>query len=191
MLNPVPWRSKAVMKRVLAVLAVLTAVPLAALAQKPVTHSATVETTATIVAIDHSTRFVALRNKDGETESFYATPEVKRFDELKPGDTVTFRYEESIVYKVRKPGKAASAPVSAEPKIVRGTGPRPGGTLSRSETATVTVKAVDLEAPSVTVLTEDGRTVGFKVADKKNLDGVKAGDKVEITYSEALIVSVK
>jgi Cu/Ag efflux protein CusF len=45
--------------------------------------------------------------------------------------------------------------------------------------------------PSITVLTEDGRTVTFRVDDKKVLDGVKAGDRVEVTYTQALAVSVK
>ena len=43
----------------------------------------------------------------------------------------------------------------------------------------------------MTVLTEDGRTVSFKVEDKKNLKDVKVGDKVEVTYTEAVMISVK
>ena len=45
--------------------------------------------------------------------------------------------------------------------------------------------------PSITVLTEDGRTVSFKVEDKNNLKDVKPGDKVEVTYTEAVMISVK
>jgi hypothetical protein len=45
--------------------------------------------------------------------------------------------------------------------------------------------------PSVTVLTEDGRTVGLKVEEEKNLEDVNVGDKVEITYTEAVMISVK
>jgi len=179
------------MKRALALMAVLAAVPLAALAQKPVTQTEGVEVTAKIESIDHTSRLVTLKDSDGETETIYAPPEVKRFNELKVGDTVTFRYYESIAYKLRRPGEAASAPASDKPTLTRGTGPRPGGTLSQQETATVTIKAVDLKAPSVTVLTADGRTVSFKVKDKMNLQGVKAGDKVEITYTEAVMISVK
>ena len=59
------------------------------------------------------------------------------------------------------------------------------------KTATVVVKAIDMQAPSITVQTEDKRTVSFKVEDKKNLKDVKAGDKVEITYTEAVMISVK
>jgi Cu/Ag efflux protein CusF len=33
--------------------------------------------------------------------------------------------------------------------------------------------------------------VSFKVEDQKNLKDVKVGDKVEITYTEAVMISVK
>ena len=84
------------MKRTLAVLAVLVALPLVARAQKPVTQTDSVEVTAKIEAIDKTARLVTLKDKDGEMETIKCGPEVKRFDELKVGDTVTFRYYESI-----------------------------------------------------------------------------------------------
>jgi hypothetical protein len=158
------------MKRTLAVLAVLVALPLVARAQKPVTQTDAVEVTAKIEAIDKTARLVTLKGKDGDTETIKCGPEVKRFDELKVGDTVTFRYYESIAYAIRKPGQPSGLP---------------------AQTATVTIKTIDAKVPSITVLTEDGRTVSFKVEDKKNLKDVKAGDKVEITYTEAFMISVK
>ena len=179
------------MKKTLVVLAVLAALPLVALAQKPVTETDAVEITAKIEAIDRTARLVTLTDKDGDTETIYCGPEVKRFDELKVGDSVTFRYYESIALEVRKPGQPSGLPKQTEPTLTRGTGPKPSGTIAQQATATVTIKAIDLKGPSVTVLSEDGRTLDFKVEDKKNLDGVKAGDKVEITYTQALMISVK
>ena len=58
-------------------------------------------------------------------------------------------------------------------------------------TRTVTVKAVDLQTPSITVVTDDGRTVTRKVENKKNLEGVKVGDKIDITYTQAVVVAVE
>ena len=179
------------MKKTLAALAVFTVLPLVAFAQKPVTQTDMVEMSAKIEAIDKTSRLVMLKGKDGDTQTIYAGPEVKRFDELKVGDTITFRYYESMAYVIRKPGQAASAPVSDDPKIVRGTGPKPSATVSQQLTATVTIKAIDAKVPSVTVLTDDARTLSLKVEEKKNLQGLKAGDKVEVTYTEAFMVSVK
>ncbi len=179
------------MKKTLVLLAVLLALPLVAQAQKPVTQTEAVEMTATIEAIDHTGRMVTLKDKDGEEETIYCGPEVKRFDELKVGDTVTFKYYESIAYAIRKPGQPSGLPKTGEPKVVHGTGARPGGTIAQQETATVTIKAIDPKVPSVTVLTDDGRKASFKVQDKKNLEGVKVGDKVEVTYTQAVMITVK
>ena len=179
------------MKKTLAALAVLVALPLVARAQKPVDRTEAIELTTKIEAIDKTARLITLKDQDGETETIHCGPEVKRFDELKVGDTITFRYYESTAYAIRKPGQPSGLPAETGRTVTRSEGPRPGGTIAEQETATVTIKAIDAKVPSVTVLTEDGRTVGFKVEDKNNLKDVKAGDKVEITYTVAVMISVK
>ena len=160
-----------------------------ALAQKPVTQGASVTETATIVAIDSANRLITLKDKDGITDTIVAGPEVKRFSELKVGDVVTFRYYESVVYAIQKPGD--KAPVPAAAGLVRSTGPKPGGTLSEQLTAVVTIQEIDAKVPSVTIKTEDGNVMSFKIEDPKNLAGVKVGDKVQITYTRALAISVE
>jgi Cu/Ag efflux protein CusF len=55
----------------------------------------------------------------------------------------------------------------------------------------VTVKAVDMNAPSITVVTQDGRTMTRRIADKKNLEGVSPGDRIDITYSQAVVISAE
>ena len=162
--------------------------PAHASAQKPVTKSAEVSKTFTIVAIDQSSRLVTLRDDQGVSETIACGPEVKRFDALKVGDKVTFRYHESLVHAIRKAG-APAAP-SAGAAITRAPGDKPGGTISAEMTATVTINAIDPAVPSVGITTSDGRKMSFKVEDRKNLEGVKVGDQVEITYTQALAVSV-
>lgn len=178
------------MKRIFAAMLLFGAAPLFALAQKPVTDGDIVEMTAEIVAIDHDARLITLTDEDGESETIFAGPEVKRFDELKVGDKVTFRYYESIVSQIRKPGDSAPAP-SGDPTLVRGTGAKPSATMSQQATATVTITELDPKMGSVTVKTEEGRTMSFKVDDKKNLKGVKVGDRVDITYTAAVMITVK
>jgi Cu/Ag efflux protein CusF len=165
--------------------------PFAAFGQKAISESDVVELTAEIVAIDNEARMITLEDEDGNVESVFAGPEVKRFSELKVGDKVTFRYYESLVSQIRKAGATAPPQRTGMPTLVRGTGPKPGGTMSQQLSATVTVKAIDINVPSVTVTLEDGRTMSFKVEDKKNLEGVKVGDKVDITYTAAVMITVK
>jgi DNA helicase TIP49 (TBP-interacting protein) len=171
----------------IALLTLALAVPGIASAQPAVSKSNTIRGTATIQAIDKTTRAITLKTKDGE-ETFRAGPDMTRFNELKVGDTIDVTYIESVVLRVRKPGETATA-TTGDVALTRSTG-TPGGTLSTQVNTTVTVKAIDPSVPSITVVTEDGRTVSRKVEDKKNLEGVKVGDKIGITYTEALLVSV-
>jgi Cu/Ag efflux protein CusF len=156
---------------------------------KPVSQAAVVSETSVIEAIDSTNRTVTLKNDDGTLDTIYCGPEVQRFDALKVGDKVTFRYHESVVYAIQKLG--AAAPSTDKSAITRTKGPKPGGTISRQMTATVTVLAIDQTTPSITISTEDGSKMSFKVEDKKNLEGVKVGDKVQITYTQALAISVE
>jgi Cu/Ag efflux protein CusF len=173
-----------------ALLAFALALPSVARGQNPVTRSNTVRGSATIQAIDSTTRSVTLRTKDGEEDTFRVSPDMARFNELKVGDTVNFTYVESVVFQVRKAGGAAPAATTGQAAITATDAKKPGGTLAAQLQTTVTVKAINPSVPSVTVTTADGRTVTRKIQDKKNLEGLKVGDKVDITYTEALLMSV-
>jgi Cu/Ag efflux protein CusF len=161
---------------------------LAAAAQKPVSIAEVVSATFTIEAIDHNSRVVTLKDKDGLSADVLCGPEVQRFDALKVGDRVTFQYHESLVTAIRQPGAAAKPADAAS--VTRTPGTQPGGTIARQMTAVVTLNAVDAKVPSVTITTANGRKMSFKVENAKNLEGYKAGDKVEVTYTQALAVSV-
>lgn len=175
--------------RVGMVAALLSIPPAAWAAQKPVSVADVVTATFTIEAIDHATRIVTLKDKDGISEDLLCGPEVKRFDALKVGDKVTFRYHESLVSAIRRPGSAPKAPETGA--ITRTPGTKPGGTIAQQMTATVTIEAIDAKVPSVTVKSADGRKLSFRIEDKKNLEGYKAGDKVEVVYTQALAVNVE
>lgn len=156
---------------------------------KPVTQGQQVSTTSVIEAIDSTNRLVTLKNADGTTDTIYCGPEVKRFDALKVGDKVTFRYYESIVYAIAP--AAAAAQSTSLPQIVRSAGAKPGATISQQQTAVVTIAAIDPKIPSVTITTGDGGKLSFKVDNKKNIEGRKVGEKVQITYTQAFAITVE
>jgi Cu/Ag efflux protein CusF len=161
-----------------------------AFAQKSVEQAGSVSKTATITAIDHTNRVVTLKDDKGNVEDIKCGPEVKRFDELKVGDTVTFSYHAAVVYQIAKPGETGtSAPESVS--AVRGQGPKPSGAYTRQQKVTVTVEAIDPAVPSITVRAPNGNTMSAEVKDKKNLEGVKVGDKIDITYTEAMMIMVE
>jgi Cu/Ag efflux protein CusF len=158
-------------------------------AQKPVTVSDVVTATFTIEAINSTTRVITLKAKDGKLEEMYCGPECERFDALKVGDIVTFRYRESVASALRKPGQAVRPTETSS--LTRAPGNKPGGTMAQQVTATVTIMAIDPKVPSVTIKSDKGQTMSFRVQDPKNLEGYKVGDAVEITYTQALAVSVE
>ncbi|HEY7055976.1 MAG TPA: hypothetical protein VH458_05595 [Vicinamibacterales bacterium] len=150
----------------------------------------TITATATIQAIDQTARTILLRSDDGTEDTIYVPAAVKRFDEFHVGDKVTARYYESYVFQLRKPGEK-SDPVAADAKFTPGKGPNPAGTLGAQIKETVEVVSVDPSVPSITVKRSDGHTVTRKVDDKKHLEGVNPGDRIDITATMAAAVSVE
>ncbi len=146
--------------------------------------------TFTIEAIDSTARMVTLKDKDGNIEDLFCGPEVQRFDALKVGDTVTFRYYESVVSALRRPG-ATARPAESSGGDARSPAASRAAPRRRRSHATVTIQAIDAKVPSVTVKTDKGRQMSFRVQDAKNLEGYKVGDTVEVTYTQALAVSVE
>ena len=158
--------------------------------QQPITKGKTVSSTATIQAIDSTARTITLRDPKGQEDTYSAGPSIQRFDELKVGDTVRTTYIESTVLQIRKAGEAPG-PTSTSGAVTPGTGALPAGTMGLQEKMTVTVKSIDPDFESITVTTPDGRTVTRKVEEKKNLEGVKVGDQIDITYTRAVLMSVE
>jgi Cu/Ag efflux protein CusF len=181
------------MRMLFSLLAVLVVLPFAAQAQVDEDDMVgdVVEVTATIKAIDTADRLVTLEGEEGNQVTIYAGPAVKRFDELKVGDKVTFRYAEAVVVDIAEAPAGASPSATVTATGARGAGERPSGGVARQVTATVKVTAVDTDAPSVTVALPDGSTETLDVDDPDDLEGIDVGDLVSITYTQALMISVE
>lgn len=148
-----------------------------------------VTTTATIARIDLASRLVALRGADGSVQNFYAPPEFTRIDELRVGDTVTITYYESIAYRIARRGDHAAS-ARDESTAMETTSALPGAVQSRRLTKRVTVTAVDRRASSIRVRDGRGGVVSMRVEQASDLDGVKPGDHIDVTYTEAVLATV-
>ena len=144
---------------------------------------------ATVEAIDQANRTVTLKGPKGNLMTLAVDESVQRFSALKVGDQVNATYYESVVVEVRKPGQAPDDSLA----IAGGTlaGSKPGGAAVVQTTTTVTVEAIDMATPAVTVKTADGNSVSFRVHKKKYLEGVKVGDQVVIVETDALMIDVQ
>jgi hypothetical protein len=149
----------------------------------------TATVTATVTKIDQKTREVTLKTADGQETSFVASDEVKNLAQVKVGDMLTVKYTEALAYEVKKGGKAVGQQTAVVGKSAA-LGEMPAGAVARQTTATVLITAIDPKAPSITFKGATGKTKTIKVMHPERLEGVKVGDTVEITYTEALAIKV-
>jgi len=157
-------------------------------AQAKTFEGESVSVTATIEAIDASTRSLTVKNDKGIYETIQV-PDMKRFSELKVGDKVTARYYDNVVVRLKKPGENAVDVASAA--LTPGGGTRPAGTVAGQRTITVKVTAMDPKTSSVTVSGPNGYLYSRRVADKKAFALLKVGDQLDMTWTEAVMISVE
>jgi hypothetical protein len=143
---------------------------------------------ATVEAIEQSTRMVTLRDAKGELHEIKVSDNVKRFSEIKVGDTLTATYYDTITLRVKQPGEK-DVDTLAE-GVTPGGGRKPAGTVAAQQTITATIDAIDMNVPSISFKGPRNWSYSTKVQDKKALAQVKVGDKVDITWTEALLISV-
>ena len=68
-----------------------------------------VDETATVTAIDQSTRMVTLKGSDGKEATFKAGKNIQNLDLVEAGDQVRFAHYTALAVRVLKKGEAAPA----------------------------------------------------------------------------------
>jgi hypothetical protein len=159
----------------------------------PVLSEKTVDLTATVDAVDRETRMVSLRANDGRKATVYAGPEVRNFDQIEAGDQVRVSYYEAIGAEVTTP-EGATEGVQEDSALIRAaTGDRPAGAIAETLTTTVKIESVDKANNTVTFQRADGMTRSLWIEDPSAqafIRELKRGDLVQVTYMEAVAVSV-
>ena len=144
--------------------------------------------TATVEAVEQGSRTMTLKDDKGELHKIDIPEEVKRFPEIKVGDTVTATYYDTITVRVKPAGEAEVDTLTEG--VTPGGGRKPAGTMAAQQTITATIDAIDMKVPSISFKGPRGWSYSTKVQDKKALSQVKVGDKVDITWTAAMLVSV-
>ena len=142
--------------------------------------------TATVEAVDASTRTVTLKGPKGNYVNIVAPPTMTKFSEIKVGDKITAKYYENVVLRVQQPGDKPVDTDSAAATPSSGT--KPGATAATQRTITATITEIDQKVPSITFSGPNGWKYSSRVEDKKALAKVKVGDKVDITWTDALLI---
>jgi hypothetical protein len=154
--------------------------------------SETVKMTATVVLIDLGSRDVVLIDSNGKMHRVNVSDQARNLDQVKVGDKVTTEYTEAISLQLKKRGAGNAPPASAVAAMVRAPqGMKPGGAVGRKVTAFATVVGVNAAKQFVTLRGPLGNEYDLTVIDPVQLNAVKKGDEVEVTYTEALAISVQ
>ena len=140
----------------------------------------------TVVSVDMATRMVTVRGPAGELRTLRAPEQATRLGEVKVGDRVSVTYYDNIV--IRKKAKDEPDVNSKEAGLLKNEG-LGGGNVSE-QTRTVIIEAINPKTPSISIKGADGWTHVTKIQNKSVLEGMKVGDRVDVTWTEATLVSV-
>lgn len=149
---------------------------------------------AKVTAIDLATRTVTLVGPEGNELVVEAGDNVRNLDQVRVGDKVTVDYYEGLLAQVNAPGAPTNQVDMTDAAIRAAKGERPGGGVASSVTATVTIKFVDNLRHVVQIKGPTGKLSVLQVKRpefREMLKNLKPGDTVNLTYFEAVAVSVR
>lgn len=151
----------------------------------------TVTATATVESIDLNTRMLTLRTSDGQDMTVYVNEKVKNLPQVHKGDRVQATYYESLAYEVKEPGAPNAGVTVTEGSGHAQPGAMPAAAGARTVTITATIESIDKAKMLVTLKAPDGHHFTVKAKDPKKLDAVQVGHLVDITYTQAMAISVE
>jgi hypothetical protein len=143
----------------------------------------------TVEAIDRKNRKLTVRSPDGESTTITVPPETKGFDNLKKGDKIDVDFYRSVAIAVL-PAGATPTRTQQEQSQARAQ----GGTHGRQITSSGKVTSVNTQDNTVQVRGPDGKNQKISVEDpalRRQLQDVKPGDVVQITYTEAVAAEIR
>jgi len=152
-----------------------------------------VSVTAKVEALDLEKREITLKGPLGNVVTLVADQRVKRLNEVKVGDEVTADYYVALLAELREPTaeekKNPLTVLDAKAKAPPGTSPAAGGL--RMFKVVATVEGLDRPTRSLTLKGPLGNYVTVRARDLDNLQKLRLGDTIVVTYAEALAVSLE
>jgi len=174
-----------------AVIAACTTTPEAP-SQAQISDEVTVQ--ATVVGVDKEKRELTLERPNGAYVAVVAGPEVRNFDQIEVGNTVTARYIVSLSARRLAPDEPDTEPSAGVLTARAEPGQAPAGAIGSDMMMTVVIKSVDSDQHVVTFTDPNGALHAVEAErdeGKSFVSGLKPGDRVELIYEELLVLSVK
>ena len=120
-------------------------------------------------------------------------PTAMRFEQVKVGDAITATYYDRVSLRLKPAGEAA-VDRTVEPTTVGTPGDLPGATRTRQHVSTVTITGWDPANKVVSFTRPNGTAYSRRLldtTDPKIAEGLKVGDRVDVTRTEAVTVAVQ
>jgi len=146
---------------------------------------------ATVQAVYPDKRSLTLVGPSGQPQTIFVGPDVK-LDKLHAGDKVNVSYYQGLAARIAKGGAKVSDPAASD-FAYRNPNGAPGGGAGDSVTVTVKILGVDPGTNTVAFQQADGsqHIIAVKSPNmQKFIRTLKAGDNVDVTYTESLAVNV-
>jgi Cu/Ag efflux protein CusF len=147
-----------------------------------------VSTVATVESVDVENRKITLKGLQGNTITCDVDERVRNLDHVQPGDQINLTYVQAAAVRVVK-----KAEHSQDDFVIDQAPPgeKPRGKRVRQVSLTAEVSSIDRQQETVTLKGADGSLTTIRVRHPERLENIKVGDLLQITYSEAVAVSVQ
>ena len=155
-----------------------------------------IEATATVTAVDMENHLVTIQGPEGNSAVIQVTDQVKNLPQVKIGDRVDIQYYRSAIAELVKVDENTSLDTAVSGvKATRPEGDKPGGAIGLQVRRRAEVMFVDPFQKFITFLSPERGLRKISLEHSPDLQHylteLKKGDIVEVTYTEALAISLE
>jgi ribosomal protein S17 len=143
----------------------------------------------TVESIDTTNRTLVLKRANGDTATFKAGPEIRRFNQIKVGDQIMSTVTDNCTIFVVK-GKMTPSAAAGQAVVRTPEGQNLGGIVVNAINLTAKVLDVDLEARRVLLQYDPTQTKSVKVRPGVDLGKVAVGDTVLVRGTRTISIMV-
>ena len=149
---------------------------------------------ASVIAVDTETRQVVLKGPEGAIFTVHAGPVIKRFDEIKVGDSIVLTQTDAVMIDIAKP--EAGQGIGLEIAQAVGTPPEnapPAGEVIDTIRLTGEIVRLDAQDGELTLRGPEGRLYTVQASKdehKAKVKELKVGELVQITFQQSIAVAV-